>query len=181
MDAPPWGPPWADLGSTWGRLGADLGPTWGQLGAPRGGSGGGPERVEIALGGLRGPRGQMEAVWDRLGGRFGVENGAFPSYLRVSLRVKDVEKRAWKHLKLKDSTSRKWRRNLESGTKKHRERLRSCPRAPPFERAGRSEVPAHIMRGSTLVYIYIYIYTVWHEESDFQVKIERSLRLDGQN
>ena len=32
-----------------------------------------------------------------------------------------------------------------------------------------------------LTFPAVYIYTVWHEESDAQVKIERSLRLDDQN
>ena len=72
---------------TWGRLGANLGPTWG----PEGGPGEGPEAVKIALRGLRGPRGHMEAtwgpVWGRLGGQLGVENDVFSHDLHIYARA----------------------------------------------------------------------------------------------
>ena len=62
----------ADLGPTWGRLGADLGPTWGPKGVREGVRRG----SKIALGGLRGPRGHLEAIWAPFGGVLGVNVGS---------------------------------------------------------------------------------------------------------
>ena len=69
-----------------------------------------------------------------------------------------------------------------------------CDKVNSYDRIGKDSRPREA-RPKNLVYIYIYIdtcmnecnnihiyiYTVWHEESDFQVKIEQILRLEVKN
>ena len=105
-----------------------MGPTWGQLGAnlgPRGGPRRGPEGSEIALGGLRGPRGHLEAIWVPfgavLGGQLGVEICAFSDPARRYFRVKDVEPKS-------AETSQMEGRHFEEVTKKRRKRYEETSR-----------------------------------------------------
>ena len=97
----------ADLGPTWGRLGADLGPTWGPKGVREGVRRG----SKIVLGGLRGPRGHLEAIWAPFGGVLGVNVGSkiacFRSLLGGTSGSRMSKKRTRKHLRWKEETSKK--------------------------------------------------------------------------